>query len=91
MAVGGDLALPEVPGDRTLAVRVTNAYVERLLRVAKHDPIVAAALGDVGDLLAPPGEVLRPRILWRILRGNLRPATPPGTPSSSSAAERVAQ
>jgi len=77
MAVGGDLALPEVPGDRPLMLRITNAYVERLLRVAEHDPVVATAFGDVGDLLAPPQEVMRPRILWRVLRGNLHrtPAT----------------
>jgi 2-polyprenyl-6-methoxyphenol hydroxylase-like FAD-dependent oxidoreductase len=69
MAVGADLALPEVPGDRPLALRITNAYVERLLRVAEHDPIVAAAFGDVGDLLAPPQAVMRPRILCRVLHG----------------------
>jgi hypothetical protein len=74
MAVGGDLALPEVGGDRPLARRMSNAYVERLLRVAEHDPIVAAAFGDVGDLLAPPQEIMRPRILWRVLRGNMRRA-----------------
>jgi 2-polyprenyl-6-methoxyphenol hydroxylase-like FAD-dependent oxidoreductase len=82
MAVGGDLALPEVAGPRPLVLRISNAYVERLLRVAEHDPIVAAAFGDVGDLLAPPQEVMRPRILWRVLRGNLRKA--PVTHSDSS-------
>jgi hypothetical protein len=58
MAVGGDLALPEVAGHRSRMVRITNAYVDRLLRVAEHDPIVAAAFGDVSDLLAPPGEII---------------------------------
>lgn len=71
MAIGGDLGLPEVEGHRPLPVRVGNAYVERLLRVARYDPIVAAAFGDVGDLLAPASEILRPRIVWRVLRGNL--------------------
>jgi 2-polyprenyl-6-methoxyphenol hydroxylase-like FAD-dependent oxidoreductase len=74
MAIGGDLALPEVPGHRPLMVRLSNAYVERLLRVAERDPIVAQAFGDVSDLLVPAQEVLRPRILWRVLRGNLRRA-----------------
>jgi 2-polyprenyl-6-methoxyphenol hydroxylase-like FAD-dependent oxidoreductase len=72
MAVGGDLALPEVPGHRPLMLRITNAYIERLLRVAERDPIVAQAFGDISDLLAPPQEVLQPRILWRVLRGNLQ-------------------
>jgi 2-polyprenyl-6-methoxyphenol hydroxylase-like FAD-dependent oxidoreductase len=71
MAIGGDLALPEVLGKRSLIVRISNAYMERLLRVAERDPIVAQAFGEVSDLLAPPQDVLKPRILWRVLRGNL--------------------
>jgi hypothetical protein len=90
MAVGGDLALPEVAGHRPLVLRITNAYVERLLRVAEHDPIVAAAFGDVGDLLAPPQEIMRPRILWRVLRGNMRRAPATTTePSTGSAATNL--
>jgi 2-polyprenyl-6-methoxyphenol hydroxylase-like FAD-dependent oxidoreductase len=85
MAVGGDLALPEVEGHRSLVLRLTNAYMERLLRVAEHDPIVAAAFGDIGDLLAPPREIMRPGILWRVLRGNLRRA-PTTVPEPSGAA-----
>ena len=54
LAVGSDLGLPEVEGHRSLGLRLTNAYMERLLRVAEHDPIVAAAFNDVADLLAPP-------------------------------------
>jgi 2-polyprenyl-6-methoxyphenol hydroxylase-like FAD-dependent oxidoreductase len=69
MAVGGDLALPEVEGDRPLTLRLSNAYVERLLRVAEHDPLVAAAFNDVTDLLAPPQNIMRPRVLRRVLRG----------------------
>jgi 2-polyprenyl-6-methoxyphenol hydroxylase-like FAD-dependent oxidoreductase len=85
MAVGGDLALPEIDGDRSLVLRITNAYVERLLRVAERDPVVAAAFGDVGDLLAPPQEIMRPRILWRVLRGNPRRAPVAVTGSSTAA------
>ena len=84
MAVGGDLALPDIPGHRPLILRITNAYIERLLRVAERDPIVAQAFGDVSDLLAQPQEVLHPRILWRVLHGNLqrhRTSTAPSPPS----------
>ena len=56
-------------GDRPLTLRLTNAYVERLLRVAEHDPVVAAAFNEVADLLAPPQSIIRPRVLWRVLRG----------------------
>jgi hypothetical protein len=61
MAVGGDLGLPEVEGDRPLTLRLSNAYVDRLLQVAEHDPLVAAAFNEVADLLAPPQNIMRPR------------------------------
>lgn len=68
MAVGGDLALPEVPGHRSVVLRVSNAYAELILRAAEHDPIVAAAFSDVSDLVAPPQLILRPAFAWRVLR-----------------------
>lgn len=72
MAAGGDLALPEVEGDRPLMLRLMNAYAERLLQVAEQDPVVATAFNDVADLLAPPQNIMRPRVLWRVLRGPQR-------------------
>jgi 2-polyprenyl-6-methoxyphenol hydroxylase-like FAD-dependent oxidoreductase len=72
MAVGGDLALPDVKGHRPLTLRLTNAYVERLLQVAERDRLVAAAFNDVADLLAPPQSIMRPRVLRRVLRGPRR-------------------
>ncbi len=77
LAVGSDLGLPEVEGHRSLGLRLTNAYTERLLRVAELDPFVAAAFNDVADLLAPPGHVLHPRVLWRVLPPAARPRRPP--------------
>ena len=71
MAIGGDLALPEVPGHRGLGLRISNGYAERILRAAEHDPVVAAVFGDVSDLVAPPQELVRPSFLWRVLLGNL--------------------
>ncbi len=79
-AVGGDLALPEVQGHRSWDVRLINAYVERLLRAGEHDPVVATAFSDVSDLLAPPQHILRPAVLWRVLRGQRPPVRP--APSS---------
>ena len=75
LAVGGDLALPEVAGPRPLTLRLTNAYLERLLTAAERDPLVAGTYNQVGDLLARPESVLHPRVLWRVFRGS-RPATP---------------
>jgi 2-polyprenyl-6-methoxyphenol hydroxylase-like FAD-dependent oxidoreductase len=75
-AVGGDLALPEVAGQRSWDVRLINAYIDRLLRASEHDPVVAAAFSDVSDLLAPPHHILRPSVLWRVLRGQRPPVRP---------------
>jgi len=76
MAVGGDLALPEVEGPRPLAVRVGNAYVERLLSVAEHDPVVAAAFNDVCDLVAAPAHIISPRVIRHVFRASVRRAVP---------------
>jgi 2-polyprenyl-6-methoxyphenol hydroxylase-like FAD-dependent oxidoreductase len=72
-AVGGDLALPDVEGHRSWDVRLINAYMDRLLRASEHDPVVATAFSDVSDLLAPPQHILRPAVLWRVLRGQRPP------------------
>ena len=85
MAIGGDLALPEIAGQRPPSLRLTNAYLERLLGVAEHDPIVAAAFNDVADLLAPPQSIMRPRVLWRVLSGpQPRSPAPAEGPSAGS-------
>lgn len=92
-AVGGDLALPEVEGHRSWDVRLSNAYVERLLRTCEHDPVVAKAFGDVSDLLEPPQHILRPAVLWRVLRGGgqRRPSAVPrqeGAPTPTTSARQ---
>jgi 2-polyprenyl-6-methoxyphenol hydroxylase-like FAD-dependent oxidoreductase len=43
LAVGGDLAIPSVPGPRPAPVRFVNAYLARLFEAAPHDAKVAAA------------------------------------------------
>jgi 2-polyprenyl-6-methoxyphenol hydroxylase-like FAD-dependent oxidoreductase len=88
LAVGGDLALPEIDGDRPAMLRLTNAYVERLLRAAEQDPVVAAAFNDVADLLAPPPSIMRPKVLWRVLRGS-RPPTRTAVARGRASARRV--
>jgi hypothetical protein len=55
-----------------------------------YDPIVAQAFGDVSDLLAPPQEVLKPRIIWRVLRGNLQHREVTAAERATTAAADVA-
>jgi 2-polyprenyl-6-methoxyphenol hydroxylase-like FAD-dependent oxidoreductase len=68
LAIGSDLSLPEVEGERPILTRLSNAWAERILRAAEHDPAVAEVFGAVTDLLAPPTALLRPRFVWRVVR-----------------------
>jgi 2-polyprenyl-6-methoxyphenol hydroxylase-like FAD-dependent oxidoreductase len=67
MGLGSDLALPEVEGKRTLQIRLMNAYMDRLLAIAEHDPAVARQFGRVIGLLDAPTSLTRPAILRRVL------------------------
>lgn len=72
MAAGGDLALSEVPGPRPLPVRVTNAYIGRVMAAAEHDPKVTRRFVRVSSLLAPPFILLTPGFVLRVLIGGRR-------------------
>jgi 2-polyprenyl-6-methoxyphenol hydroxylase-like FAD-dependent oxidoreductase len=64
---GGDLALPEVKGHRSLTVRLVNRYVARVQHVAERDPAVAAAFMNVAGLVTPPSALLSPTTLTKVL------------------------
>ena len=67
LAVGGDLSIDSVPGKRSLPVRIVNAYVARIYRVAPHDAVVSAAFQQVVHMLHGPGSLFAPRMLRRVL------------------------
>jgi 2-polyprenyl-6-methoxyphenol hydroxylase-like FAD-dependent oxidoreductase len=79
LAVGADLALPEIAGARPARVRATNAYLGRLLAVAERDPAVALAFVSVVGMVADPRTLLRPAVVRRVLGGHrAAPAPVPG-------------
>jgi 2-polyprenyl-6-methoxyphenol hydroxylase-like FAD-dependent oxidoreductase len=67
MAIGGDLALPEVEGPRPARLRAINAYLGRLQAVAEHDSVVAAAFVNVVAMLERPQRLFRPSIVRRVV------------------------
>jgi 2-polyprenyl-6-methoxyphenol hydroxylase-like FAD-dependent oxidoreductase len=77
MAVGADLALPEVQGRRTATVRLLNAYSQRLLTAAEHDGVAARQFMRVIGMLDAPATLLRPAVLRRTLPP-AKPRRPPG-------------
>ena len=74
-AVGSDLALPEVMGPRPISMRMSNAYLERVLAAAENDIAVAQQFMRVIGMLDSPTRLLRPRFMSRVARANLRRRT----------------
>jgi 2-polyprenyl-6-methoxyphenol hydroxylase-like FAD-dependent oxidoreductase len=77
IAVGSDLAYPQVPGKRSAKVRLVNAYLPRLHAAAVHDEALGASLVRVIGLKDRPEGLLRPDRMLRVLRGNLINGTRP--------------
>jgi 2-polyprenyl-6-methoxyphenol hydroxylase-like FAD-dependent oxidoreductase len=74
MAVGGDLAFPQVPGPRPMTVRLVNAYLARLQAAAASDASLATAFIRVVGMLDRPETLLRPDRVIRVLRAPRHPA-----------------
>jgi 2-polyprenyl-6-methoxyphenol hydroxylase-like FAD-dependent oxidoreductase len=71
MAVGGDLRYPEVEGPRTAMGNFVNWYLGKLHIAARQDPRLTLAFHSVANLLADPPTLLKPKIAFRVARGNL--------------------
>jgi 2-polyprenyl-6-methoxyphenol hydroxylase-like FAD-dependent oxidoreductase len=87
-ALGGDLALPQVPGPRPLAVRLTGPYAARVQRAAGRDTVLARQFLRVASLQDPPTRLFRPAIVLRVLRRGGRLAGPADAPRPSAAGRR---
>jgi 2-polyprenyl-6-methoxyphenol hydroxylase-like FAD-dependent oxidoreductase len=72
IAVGADLAHPEVPGKRTARIRLVNSYLPKLHAAAASDPSLGRAFARVMGLLERPESLFRPDRALRVLVGNLR-------------------
>jgi 2-polyprenyl-6-methoxyphenol hydroxylase-like FAD-dependent oxidoreductase len=71
-AVGSDLALPEVAGPRPLSMRITNAYLNRVMTAAETDPVVTQQFLRVIGMLDTPTQLLRPSIVVRLATAKRR-------------------
>jgi hypothetical protein len=71
-AVGSDLSLPEVAGPRPLSMRLSNAYLDRVMRAAETDVDIAVQLLRVTGMMDSPVQLLRPDFMARVARVNLR-------------------
>jgi 2-polyprenyl-6-methoxyphenol hydroxylase-like FAD-dependent oxidoreductase len=86
-AVGSDLALPEVEGKRPVSMRVTNAYLDRVLAAAETDVTVAQDFLRVMGMVAPPSTLMRPAFVARVAahaRRGRKPRQPAPDPVSAA-------
>lgn len=81
VAVGADLAYPEVVGRRTTQIRMVNSYLPRLHAAATTDPALGLAFVRVLGLLDRPESLLRPDRLLRVALARPRTASPPQVPT----------
>jgi 2-polyprenyl-6-methoxyphenol hydroxylase-like FAD-dependent oxidoreductase len=75
LAVGSDMAMPGVEGDRPLSMRLSSRYVDLLLTAAERDPEVARRFMRVAGLVDEPSALVAPGLVGRVLRSFLRSAT----------------
>jgi hypothetical protein len=90
IAVGADLAYPQVTGARTAQTRMVNSYLPRLHAAASTDASLGAAFIRVLGLLDRPESLMRPDRLVRVAMAHLGGGlngltrTAPGSPERDS-------
>lgn len=75
IAVGADLAFPEVPGARTAKIRMVNSYLPKLHTAAATDATLGQAFVRVLGMVGRPEGLLRPDRVLRVLWAH-RPGAP---------------
>ena len=72
MSAGADLALPQVEGRRSLSMRVSNWYTDRVLTAAETDVVVSEGFFRVVHLVDSPVRFLHPSFVARVVAANRR-------------------
>ena len=72
MAVGADLALPQVEGHRSVSMRFANWHTDRVLTAAESDPGVTEGFFRVMNLIDPPSRLLHPSLMLRVATADRR-------------------
>jgi hypothetical protein len=71
-STGGDFAHPKTTGKKPPGTDLINRYMARLFVAQQRDAVVAEAFDAVGNLLAPPTSLMKPKIAWRVIRNGKR-------------------
>jgi 2-polyprenyl-6-methoxyphenol hydroxylase-like FAD-dependent oxidoreductase len=71
MAVGEDFRWSQTQGQKPFATDLINGYTERLHRVMSYDENSYRQFLRVINLVDPPSFLLRPQMLWAVLRSTV--------------------
>ncbi|MEZ4864224.1 MAG: tryptophan 7-halogenase [Caldilineaceae bacterium] len=69
MVIGEDFRYPQIEGKRPAGTAFLHAYMNRVHRIARHDPVVCRAFFDVANMIKPPTALFAPPVLWRVMTG----------------------
>jgi 2-polyprenyl-6-methoxyphenol hydroxylase-like FAD-dependent oxidoreductase len=72
MGAGSDLAFPEVQGERSLSMRVTNRLADWVLTACESDAVIAEKFFRVNNFIDPPVRLMHPSFISRVAAVNLR-------------------
>jgi 2-polyprenyl-6-methoxyphenol hydroxylase-like FAD-dependent oxidoreductase len=86
-----DLSYPDVPGRRTLKIRIGQAYLTRVQTAATRDGTITAAYMRAAGMVDPPNTLMRPRFMLKVLRKSWRRPTPTPPPTTNQPANADVQ
>jgi 2-polyprenyl-6-methoxyphenol hydroxylase-like FAD-dependent oxidoreductase len=66
IAAGADFIFAETTGPKPPMTDAVNRYIRKVFVAAQYDPVVARALVEMMNLLAPPPSLMRPAIYRRV-------------------------
>jgi 2-polyprenyl-6-methoxyphenol hydroxylase-like FAD-dependent oxidoreductase len=75
-----DLNFPDVPGHRSLKMRMVQRYLRLVQVAATRDPKVTTAYMRAAGMVDAPQALMRPATLWRVLRGAFARTSPADQP-----------
>ena len=76
LAVDGDFAYPETTGPRPRGVGFRNGFATRLMLASQVVPELKPTFFGVLQLVVPPDQLMRPRVVRQALLHGRRPARP---------------
>lgn len=83
LATGEDLRHPATRGRRAPLAGLVDRYLERVQRATHRDRVVCRAFLDVAGLMRPPTELLRPRVVRRVLAATREARSAAARPSGA--------